>query len=63
MKTDRIKHLLDYRSDQLEKHRAANQHLAIHRQSMIEQMQELQVKRKNKPSDKLTVSSHEAIVI
>ncbi|CAM6101112.1 unnamed protein product [Calypogeia fissa] len=46
MKTSRIKQLLDYKSEALEKHRVANQNLTIHRQSMIEQMQEMQINKK-----------------
>lgn len=44
METQRIRNLLDGKQQMLSKHIQANLNLVIHRQSMIEQMQELSVR-------------------
>ncbi|BBN04690.1 hypothetical protein MPTK1_3g06880 [Marchantia polymorpha subsp. ruderalis] len=46
METQRIRNLLDGKQQMLSKHIQANLNLVIHRQSMIEQMQELSISKK-----------------
>ncbi|KAG6543272.1 hypothetical protein Mapa_015186 [Marchantia paleacea] len=46
METQRIRNLLDGKQQMLTKHVQANLNLVIHRQSMIEQMQELSISKK-----------------